>query len=307
MKAFEGAVAVGAHALETDIHLSKDDVVVLSHVSIAFPRLTRIARERTDRLNEQDPDLKRCFGDSLAIVKCDWSYLAQLRTLKAPHEPMPRLSTLLEYLSHPDRSDIWALLDIKIDNDADKVMRLIASTIQAAPQPNHRPWNKRIVLGIWAAKYLPLCKKYLPDFPISHIGFNIPYARQFLKAPNVSFNMWQHALTFPLGRSFIRQVHDAKRPIFAWTVNDDNVMKWCIQRDLDGVITDDPKKFNEICKQWRGIGEPKYDLTIKQWFHSLWIWFMVFFVIRPRVMKPFPETVKDMLMVENVAEKEDEA
>lgn len=33
MGAFEGAVEVGAQAIETDIHLSKDGVVVLSHVS----------------------------------------------------------------------------------------------------------------------------------------------------------------------------------------------------------------------------------------------------------------------------------
>jgi hypothetical protein len=33
MGAFKGAVDVGADAIETDIHLSKDGVVVLSHVS----------------------------------------------------------------------------------------------------------------------------------------------------------------------------------------------------------------------------------------------------------------------------------
>lgn len=32
MSAFKGALEAGAHALETDIHLSKDGVVVLSHV-----------------------------------------------------------------------------------------------------------------------------------------------------------------------------------------------------------------------------------------------------------------------------------
>lgn len=32
MGAFKGAVDVGANAIETDIHLSKDGVVVLSHV-----------------------------------------------------------------------------------------------------------------------------------------------------------------------------------------------------------------------------------------------------------------------------------
>ena len=33
LAAFKGAVRAGAHAIETDIHLSRDDVVVLSHVS----------------------------------------------------------------------------------------------------------------------------------------------------------------------------------------------------------------------------------------------------------------------------------
>jgi len=32
MGAFKGAVEVGAHAIETDVHLSKDGVVVISHV-----------------------------------------------------------------------------------------------------------------------------------------------------------------------------------------------------------------------------------------------------------------------------------
>jgi glycerophosphoryl diester phosphodiesterase len=32
MASFVGAVEAGAHALETDIHLTADDVVVLSHV-----------------------------------------------------------------------------------------------------------------------------------------------------------------------------------------------------------------------------------------------------------------------------------
>ena len=33
MGAFKGAVDVGAQAIETDVHLTKDGVVVLSHVS----------------------------------------------------------------------------------------------------------------------------------------------------------------------------------------------------------------------------------------------------------------------------------
>ena len=33
LRAFEDAVEAGAHALEADVHLTKDGVVVLSHVS----------------------------------------------------------------------------------------------------------------------------------------------------------------------------------------------------------------------------------------------------------------------------------
>jgi phosphatidylglycerol phospholipase C len=36
MAAFRGAVAAGTHALETDIHLTKDGIAVLSHVSGAI-------------------------------------------------------------------------------------------------------------------------------------------------------------------------------------------------------------------------------------------------------------------------------
>ena len=33
MSSFIGAIEVGTHAIETDIHLTKDDIVVLSHVN----------------------------------------------------------------------------------------------------------------------------------------------------------------------------------------------------------------------------------------------------------------------------------
>jgi glycerophosphoryl diester phosphodiesterase len=92
MGAFRGAVEIGAEALETDIHLSKDGVVVLSH----------------------DPTLKRCFGEEGKILDHDWEYLSKLRTLREPRSPMPRLYDLLEYMAQAGRENIWVLLDIKV-------------------------------------------------------------------------------------------------------------------------------------------------------------------------------------------------
>ncbi|KAF2014944.1 tubulin-domain-containing protein [Aaosphaeria arxii CBS 175.79] len=226
--AFKGAVEVGAEALETDLHISKDGVVVLSH----------------------DKDLKRCFGRQEKIIDCDWEFLSKLKTLKEPHQSMPRLLDLLEYLAEPGKEEIWLLLDIKLDNDPEDIMRLIASTVESVrPSPN-KPWSSRIVLGIWAAKYLPLCSRHLPGFPITHIGFSILYASRFFSVPNVSFNLLQGIIMTPWGKAFLKKAQCEKRPVFAWTVNEERRMRWDIRHGLDGVITDDPKLFLEVRKSW---------------------------------------------------------
>lgn len=92
MDAFKAAVEIGAHALETDVHLSKDGVIVLSH----------------------DATLKRCFGVENKIINCEWSFLETLQTLKEPKGKILKLKSLLEYLATPGLESIWLLLDIKV-------------------------------------------------------------------------------------------------------------------------------------------------------------------------------------------------
>ena len=62
----------------------------------------------------QDATLKRCYGVKTRIIDCDWDYLATLRTVMEPHEPMPRLVDLLQYLATPGLEHLWLLLDIKV-------------------------------------------------------------------------------------------------------------------------------------------------------------------------------------------------
>ncbi|KAL8708669.1 MAG: hypothetical protein Q9220_006494 [cf. Caloplaca sp. 1 TL-2023] len=57
--------------------------------------------------------------------------------------------------------------------------------------------------------------------------------------------MLQHSLFGPGGTRFIRDAKAAGRPIFHWTVNQDDLMRWSIRQGADGVITDDPKRFLE--------------------------------------------------------------
>ncbi|CAK7266713.1 hypothetical protein SEPCBS119000_002171 [Sporothrix epigloea] len=225
LAAFRGALQNGAVALETDIHLTKDKVVVLSH----------------------DPTLKRCFGRAEKIADCEWSFLESLRTVAEPHEPMARLEDLLAFLSEPGREHVWALLDIKRDDDAKELVTRMAETIQAAPGN----WGKRIVLGCWEATYMRHCQDMLPGYSIAYIGISLSYSYELLKYDCVShFNLLQGILVGSRGARFIHEAHAKGRAVLAWTVNSEEWMDWSIRAGIDGVITDDPSKFSRIRKRW---------------------------------------------------------
>ncbi|KAK5124753.1 hypothetical protein LTR85_001466 [Meristemomyces frigidus] len=254
--AHRGAVEAGAHGLETDLHITKDDVLVISH----------------------DNTLKRCFGRPEKIIDCTWDQIKDARTIQEPHEPMPRLKDLLEYLAQPGLEEIWLLLDIKLDNDADDIMRLIGCTLSEVSAPASKAWTERVVMGIWAAKYLPLAQKYLPGYPIMHIGFSTSYARHFFAIPNVGFNMLIPTLIAPGGRRFLRDAREHHRQVLAWTVNSDDRMEWCIRRELDGVLTDDPKHFLEVCEKFdEEKAEPMMPISLRGYFEifRIWVWIMI--------------------------------
>ncbi|KAI0009872.1 PLC-like phosphodiesterase [Xylariaceae sp. FL0662B] len=235
MLAFRAAVECGAAAIETDLHLSRDGVLVLSH----------------------DATLKRCFGVNARLRDRDWAYLSTLRTLRQPAQPMPRLLDLLAYLNQPGLEHVWLMLDLKTHDDADGLVRRLAETLASVPE-GKRPWKQRITPCCWTAQYVRLSKRYLPGYRPTSISYSTTYARALAaQAPDVPISMVRHALATPVvGRRFRRDMRRAGRPLHAWTVNDEAWMAWCVRERLDGVVTDDPKLFLEVCRRLRD-DEPK--------------------------------------------------
>ncbi|KAK3308985.1 PLC-like phosphodiesterase [Chaetomium strumarium] len=222
MAAFRGAVAAGAHAIETDLHLSRDGVAVLSH----------------------DGSLKRCFGIDKKIADCDWEYLRTLRTTQQPRQGMPRLADLLEWLTGRGLGSVWVLLDIKLDDDPELLLAAIARAIASvAPGEGCRPWRERVV-----ENYVHLARTHLPSFPLAYIGFSLVYAKRFLSDahPDVHFNLFQPVLVGPLGARFRREVRRRGRRLFVWTVNDEQWMRWSCRKGVDGVVTDEVGRFADV-------------------------------------------------------------
>ncbi|KAF4999096.1 hypothetical protein FGRMN_2711 [Fusarium graminum] len=244
MAAFRGAVKTGAHAIETDIHLSSDGVAVLSH----------------------DPSLERCFGIDNLISECSWEYLSTLRTVAEPHEPLPRLKDFLEWLTQPELEKIW------LNNDPVNLMAAIAKALDSVQGPV--PWNRRIVLGCWNASFLQAARSQLPEYPLAHIGVSLLYSHHFLQVPNLGFSLNQMTLVGPSGKFFLRELQRTDKPLMTWTVNEPRRMEWCIRQNLghprhppksnqgpaliDGVITDNPRLYREICERFEDEMDGKF-------------------------------------------------
>ncbi|TPX26836.1 hypothetical protein DIZ76_012299 [Coccidioides immitis] len=284
MSAFMHAVEVGAHAIETDIHLSRDGVVVLSH----------------------DATLKRCFGVDKRVIDCDWKCLSALRTVKPPHRPMPRLIDLLEYIAAPERANVWIILDIKADNNAHNVITALSQAFDSVASP-HRPWNERVVLGCWTAEYLSKVRHHFPSYPLAITTFSIQYARQFISLPGVNLSVNQKVLMGCGGRRFLADAKRAGKAVFVWTVNKEVLMRWSVRRRVDGVITDKLALFGEIVREWEddgygdGFASDEAEISLEQRLVALaaavasWVLGMLLMLIYPVRIARLDSTVEDSL------------
>lgn len=130
-------------------------------------------------------------------------------------------------------------------------MRRIAETIESVPMsPGGPEWHRRIALGTWSAHFIPERDQYLPRYAMALITFDLSYARQFLQVPRVFFNVNQAALIGPLGRGFLEEARAAHRAVYVWTVNTTTLMRWSIRHGVDGVLTDYPTHYRQVCEQW---------------------------------------------------------
>ncbi|KAK6222914.1 hypothetical protein LQW54_000725 [Pestalotiopsis sp. IQ-011] len=247
LAAFRGAVDVGAHAIETDLHLSKDGVVVLSH----------------------DATLKRCFGDQSRIADHDWKHLSTLRTLCAPGEPLARLVDLLRYVAEPEQKHIWLLLDIKTHDNVDEMFAGLSEAL--ASVPTDIPWNQRIILGVWTVEWLAACLRTHPEFPMSLIAWSPSLASALLPVPHLSFTMFNYSFATARGSRVRLQAKQQSRLVFSWTDNADQWMALSIRNEIDGVITDDPKRFLELCDQKSPKAAQKAKIAVTAKETMLWI------------------------------------
>ena len=61
--------------------------------------------------------------------------------------------------------------------------------------------------------------------------------------------MFNYSFATPRGSWLRQQAKQRGQLVFSWTDNADEWMALSIRNEIDGVVTDDPKRFLELCDQ----------------------------------------------------------
>lgn len=95
------------------------------------------------------------------------------------------------------------------------------------------------------------------------VCFDLHAARRFFPLSNlVAYNVNQQVLMGPLGRGFLEDAKKAGKKVFVWTVNSESAMRWCIRKNVDGVVTDHPDLCRQLVKTEGPATTPGSDMEI---------------------------------------------
>ena len=204
LHAFQNAVDLGYKYLETDLHATRDGVVIAFHDS----KLDRV----TDRTG--------------VIAELPWSDVSKAKI--NGHEPIPRLDELLEHFP-----DVRFNLDIKAENGlkpAAGVLRA-ANAIDRVCVSSFSQSRVRRMRKLLGAR---LCTGY-GEWEIVLIRFlpiAVPSGGACLQIPR------GYGLLRVLTPGLIKRAHARGKQVHVWTVDDPAAMRRVLDAGVDGIITD---------------------------------------------------------------------
>ena len=230
LAAVREAIAVGADYVETDVQLSKDDVLVVAHDS-DFSRLGGVAKKVWDLT----------YNEIRAIP---------LGGRAAPGFRNQFTPTFDELLAET-KGRIKVNIELKYYGDHQPgLARKVVQAVRA------REMLDQVV--IQCLEYEPLLEvhKLAPEVPVGYLlSFN---AREPSRL-NVNFLSVEQKR---LDRAFILAAHRRGQQVYAWTVNTPEKMERLLDLGIDGLITDQPALARKILDQY--LSRPKTERAARR-------------------------------------------
>jgi len=238
LEAFKSAVKMGIDVVETDVHLSKDGVIVIWH----DPTLER----NTDGSGTLE-------SHTLAELK---GYDAGYTFTKDGGKTFPfrgrgiKLCTLEEALTEcpeqrfnidlktPDLKIVDEFIRIIRKHKAEK--RVVGASFHLANLKALREKAPDILTSITTFEVIPLLFKQklhlLPKTFKRKIIFQVPKAQWGIKV---------------ITPSFVREMHKREAVVMVWTINDEETMRYLFSIGVDAVMTDDPALVIKVANEMK--------------------------------------------------------
>lgn len=223
LAAFTRLSDLGFRYIETDVHLSADGEVVVSH------------DETTDRT----------YGVPGKIRECTYAELAELRN--EADEPIPRLADVLTELPH-----MYFVIDAKSDEVVEPLLEVLEETgasdrVMVASFSEKRLEKVREIgnpelstsLGVGAVVRLLLASETVSNAE----NWHVPGPRHRARAAQVPEKNRGVRVVSP---RFIATAHTAGLAVHVWTVNEREQMERLLDWGVDGIVTDRPSLLKEV-------------------------------------------------------------
>ncbi|WP_028611710.1 glycerophosphodiester phosphodiesterase [Paenibacillus harenae] len=211
--AVQSAIDKGIPAVEIDVQLTKDGVVVLHH----------------------DYNLMRMTGTAQRVNELTYDEVSKL-TLGHPYgeqaEPQ-RIPMLAEVLAAAE-GKAKLIIDLKPYGPGEALSREVVSLIEQFD----------LVQDCYIQSFdqlsLQQIRQLNPDIKIGQILF---FAVGDLSLLDVDFYTIEMAM---LTEQFVERAHQNGREVWVWTVNSERILKEVLQFEIDGIITDYPARAQSM-------------------------------------------------------------
>lgn len=217
ISAFEEAIRMKADYIETDVHQTKDGIVVIMH----------------------DFSVSRTCGHTNTcsnIRDLSFSEFASLK-IKGTGEQPPSLDSAIKFINGRCK----LLIEIKKGSDLypgieEKILNIIKSNRAESWVDIIHSFDKQALLNLQKQKTgARLQKLIIFKFPLASFTFS-------KRTEKDDFGAWQGVNVYGkfASRRIIRKLHAQNKTVFVWTINSERRMKKLIRRGVDGIITNRP-------------------------------------------------------------------
>jgi glycerophosphoryl diester phosphodiesterase len=230
LAAVREAIAAGADYVETDVQLSKDDVLVIAHDS-DFSRLGGVAKKVWD-----------LTYDEIRAIPLGAHSAPEYR-----NEFTPTFAALLA----ETKGRIKVNIELKYYGDHQPgLARKVIEMVRA-----HGMLNEVVVQCL---EYEPLREVHqmAPEVPIGYLLSVNAREPQRLEVDFLSVEQKR------LDRSFVQRAHRRRQQVYAWTVNTAEDMGRLFDLGVDGIITDESALARKTLDQF--VQRPKAERAVRR-------------------------------------------